>query len=318
MLTAFPQYSTVSDTWGNVGNFNYHALQVSLNQRMAKGLTYNVNYTYSKNVGDDGTFRSGFDIPAAAISGGTKAYKQNRIDRGLTTLSAPHIIHAYGVYQLPFGKNKIGSNSMLVRTLAGGWQFSGIYSFTSGYPMAVTWSEANASTLPLQTNTVITAMPDINTSFSGPVRTNGKPGSGPNGHNTCYLGINAAGQTGCTKTRYIDLNAFQKPTNVSTVSAAQYLIGNAQRTAAYGLRNSNYWNVDAGIRRSIPLSHGVEFVFEADVVNVWNHVTFGSMNASWAAANQNTNTSNNAFGTISGTDSRYSPRDWQFAGHIKF
>jgi len=317
MLTAFPQYSTVSDTWGNVGNFNYHALQVTLNQRMHKGLTYNINYTYSKNVGDDGTYRSGFDIPAAAISGGTKAYKQNRIDRGLTTLSAPHIIHAYGVYQLPFGKDKIGSNSRLVQWAAGGWQLSGIYQYVSGTPVAVTWSGASTSTLPLQTNSVITAMPDINTSFSGPARINGKPGSGPGGHDTCYLGINAAGQSGCTKIRYIDLAAFQTPTNASTVGT-QYLIGNAQRTAAYGMRNPYYWNVDAGLRRSIPLSHGVEFVFEADVINVWNHVTFGGPSASWAAATSTTTTSNNAFGTISGTDSRYSPRDWQFAGHIKF
>ena len=54
MLTAFPQYSGVSDTYGNVGNFSYHSLQVVLNQRMHNGLTFNVNYTYSKNLGDDG------------------------------------------------------------------------------------------------------------------------------------------------------------------------------------------------------------------------------------------------------------------------
>jgi len=322
MLTAFPQYSTVSDTWGNVGNFSYHALQVTLNQRMHKGLTYNVNYTYAKNVGDDGTYRSGFDIPANAISGGTRGYKANRIDRGLTTLSVPHIIHAYGVYQLPFGKDKIGSNSMLVRTLAGGWQFSGIYTFTSGSPIPVTWGGATAATLPLQTNAVITAMPDINPSFSGPVRINGKYGSGPNGqggHNTCYLGINAAGQSGCTKVRYVDLAAFKAPTDVTSVSSSpQYLIGNAQRTAAYGLRNPYTWNVDAGMRRSISLSHGVEFVFEADVINVWNHVTFASPTATWNTYTSATTTSNNTFGTIGSVSSNPGPRDWQFAGHIKF
>ncbi len=53
MLTPFPQYSSISDTWGNVGNFSYHSLQVVLNQRMHNGLTFNVNYTYSKNLGDD-------------------------------------------------------------------------------------------------------------------------------------------------------------------------------------------------------------------------------------------------------------------------
>src|ERR1019366_5032467 len=104
MLTAFPQYSGVSDTYGNVGNFSYNSLQVVLNQRMHNGLSYNINYTYSKNLGDDSTIRSGFDIPAGAISGGTKSYKQDRMDRSWTTISRPHLIHAYGVYELPFGK----------------------------------------------------------------------------------------------------------------------------------------------------------------------------------------------------------------------
>jgi hypothetical protein len=321
MLTAFPQYSTVSDTWGNVGNFSYHALQLALNQRMHKGLSFNVNYTYSKNLGDDGTYRSGFDIPAAAISGGTKAYKQNRIDRSLTNMSIPHTIHAYGVYQLPFGKGKIGSNSMLVRMLAGGWQFSGIYTFSSGTPLAVTWSGASTSTLPLQTNSVITAMPDINTAFTGKAR-NGKYGwSSSRGYDTCNLGINAYKQTGCDtagKVQYIDPAAFKTPTDVSTVSKLpQYLIGNAPRTHAYQMRNPYTWNVDAGMRRSIPLTHGVEFIFEADAINVWNHVTFGSPSASWSSTTDSTGkiTYSSTFGAITSASGN---RDWQFAGHIKF
>jgi hypothetical protein len=317
MLTAFPQYSGVSDTYGNVGNFTYHALQVTLNQRMHKGLTYNINYTYSKNLGDDGTYRSGFDLPAAAISNGKSAYKQDRIDRSWTAISIPHIIHAYGVYQLPFGKNKIGSNSMLVRWLAGGWQFSGIYSFTSGTPLAVTMSNNSAQGQG-------TAMPDLNPSFSGPLRINGKFGSGPKGYNTCNLGINAAGQTGCSKIQYLDQTGFTNPVDLSPFDSQfsnklpQYLIGSAPRTLAYKVRNPYTWDVDAGLRRSIPIREGVEFVFEADAINVWNHVTFGSPSASWSETlNPSTSTITypGTFGTIGSASGN---RDWQFAGHIKF
>jgi hypothetical protein len=309
MLTAFPQYSGVSDTYGNVGNFAYHSLQVVLNQRMHNGLTFNFNYTFSKNLGDDSTIRSGFDIPANAISNGTRSYKQDRIDRSWTTISIPHIVHAYGVYQLPFGKDKIGGNSMLVRWLAGGWQFSGIYTFTSGTPMALTWSGASGTTLPGQGQ----AMPDMNSSFSGPLRTHGKYGSGPNGYNTCNLGINAVGQTGCNKIQYLDPNGFATPQNISTVSGQpQYLIGNAPRTLAYGARNPYTWNVDSGLRRSFPLvRESLSFVFEADCLNVWNHVTFGNPSSAWASGSS-------TFGTVSGLASNYSPRDWQFAGHINF
>jgi len=128
MLLAFPQYSVVNDTWGvNVGNFSYQSLQVTLNQRMSHGLTFNVNYTYSKNIGDDGSFRSGYAIPAAAISGGNHInWKADRIDRSYTLISIPNSLKAFGVYQLPFGQGHIGSDSRLVRWAAGGWQLSGI------------------------------------------------------------------------------------------------------------------------------------------------------------------------------------------------
>jgi hypothetical protein len=302
MLTHFPQYLTVGDTWGNVGNFNYQSLQVVLNQRMHNGLTYNINYTYAKNVGDDGTFRTGFDLPANSISHGTQAYKQNRIDRSWTAISIPHTIHAYGVYQLPFGKGKIGSNSTAVRWLAGGWQFSGIYTYSSGTPVAATLSGLNATTFPGQGQ----ATPDINTSFSGPARINGKFGSGPNGFQAANLG----------KVQYIDVNSFSQPQNISTVSGqAQYLIGNAPRTRAYGMRNPYTWNVDAGLRRTFPIHEDIAFTFEADVINVWNHVTFSSPNPSWGPSGTTAGTN---FGTIGGVSSNPGPRDWQFAGHISF
>jgi hypothetical protein len=306
MLTAFPQYSGVSDTWGNVGNFTYQSLQVSLNQRMHKGLTYNINYTYSKNLGDDGTFRSGFDIPTGAVSRSTASYKQDRIDRSWTTLSMPHAIHAYGVYKLPFGKNGIGSNNKLISVLAGGWQFSSIYQFISGAPVALTWSGASSTTLPGQGQ----AMPDVSPSYTGNGRTPYKPGSGPNGRSACNLGIAPIGGS-CAKQPYLDTNAFTTPTDQTSVSGkSQYLLGNAPRTRAFGMRTPYYWNVDAGLRRSVPLPKiNGEFIFEADCNNVWNHVTFAGPSGAWGSS---------TYGTITGTDSRYNPRDWQFAGHISF
>jgi len=310
MLTAFPQYSTVNDTFGNVGNFSYHSLQIVLNQRMHNGLSFNANYTYSKNLGDDGTYRSGFDIPAGAISGGTTSYKQNRIDRSWTAISRPHLIHAYGVYELPFGKGKLGSDIAAVRWIAGGWQFSGIYTYQSGTPLAATWSGVTTATLPLQQPTAITAMPDKNSAFTGPMRIHGKFGSGPNGYNTCNLGIAAVGQGSCpTKIQYLDPTGFATPTNVSTVSGQpQYLIGNAPRTLAYGVRNPYTWNVDASVRRTFPIKEALSFVFEADCLNVWNHVTFGNPTASWSSGSS-------TFGTITSASGN---RDWQFAGRITF
>ncbi len=98
-LVAFPQYATptaagLSDLWGNVGNFSYNSLQVTVQQRLAHGLTFNFNYTWARNVGDDGPYRTGFALPSGSISGSTASYKQNRIDRSETTVSTPNVIHA--------------------------------------------------------------------------------------------------------------------------------------------------------------------------------------------------------------------------------
>jgi hypothetical protein len=313
MLTAFPQYSGVSDYWGNVGNFSYHALQVTLNQRMYKGLTFNVNYTFSKNIGDDGTFRSGFDVQQAAVSRGTKAWHQDRMDRSWTAVSIPHRINAFGVYELPFGRGHIGSNSMLVRALAGGWQFSGIYTFSTGTPIAVT----NGTPCTTGTGTSATApgqgqcMTDLNPAFTAAnARINGKYGTGPNGKTACNLGTGAIGQT-CTTVKYIDKTAFLNPTSVSTASTAVYLLGNAPRTAALHLRGPISWNIDTGLRRTFPIHAGVSFQIEANALNTLNHTNFGGPSGAWTGTTT-------TFGQVTGVTGSAPSRDFQFAGHLKF
>jgi hypothetical protein len=315
-LVAFPQYSGVTDLWGsNSANITYHSFQFVLQQRMAHGFSFNVNYTFSKNIGDDGTFRSGFDIPAAAISGGGQNWHQDRIERSWTTVSSPEALHAYGVYRLPFGKGQIGGNSWAVRSIASGWQLSGIYTYSSGSPMAVTNSicstgGANAN-YPLQGQCMTDTVAGANDA-----RINGSYGSGPNGFNTCNIGL----VSGCIPIKYVDQTRFKQPTNVSTVAGKPiYLIGNTARTAALNLRNPGNQNFDASIRRSfaLPRDFGT-FVFQVDCVNVWNKVKFGDPNTAWNAtiANDNITAYTGSFGQISSASG--SPRDFQFSGHFNF
>lgn len=295
MLVHFPQYSGVSDTWGNVENFSYNSLQVTLQQRLSQGLTFNINYTYAKNIGDDGTFRAGFPIPAAALSGGGHSWKMDRIDRSWTVISLPQTLHAFGVYQLPFGKGHIGGDSRVVNWLAGGWQLSSIYTYASGTPMAVITSGC--------TGAVGQCIPDLNAASSAVThrnaRINGSFGKGPSGYQAANLG----------HIQYIDPGAFAQPANISTVSTPQYLIGNAPRTRPLNLNNPGTWDLDGGLRRTFPIHDNLAFVFEADCLNTWNHVTFNSPNVSWSQAST-------SFGTVGGVAN--APRDWQFAGHINF
>jgi hypothetical protein len=312
-LTAFPQYSGVTDTWGAyVGNFSYNSFQLTVLQRFANGLSFNINYTYSKNIGDDGPFRTGFDLPAAAVSNNTQNWKQNRIDRSWTTVSTPQSVHAFGVYQLPFGKGHLGGGSNLfVRSLISGWQLSGIYTYSSGTPFAITSTGCgtNNANAPGQGQ----CMPDINPAYLGKsARINGSYGAGPNGTQACNLGIG----TGCKPISYVDVNAFQQPKNVSPSNTPIYLIGNAPRTRAWNLNNPGTQNLDSSVRRTFGLPREMNFVFEVDCLNTWNKVTMGNpyagqTSATWAAGST-------AFGTITGTASGYNARDFQFAGHFNF
>jgi hypothetical protein len=65
MLKPFPQYNTITDTYDNMDNSNYNALQVILKQRVSNGLQFMVNYTWGAEIDDNGTFRSG-DLPPAS------------------------------------------------------------------------------------------------------------------------------------------------------------------------------------------------------------------------------------------------------------
>jgi hypothetical protein len=321
MLVAFPQYTGVSDTWGNVGNFAYNALQLMIQQRPAHGLTFTMNYTYSKNLGDDGTYRSGWALPASALSRSTggATLAQNRIDRSWTVISIPQTINIFGVYDLPFGKDKLGGDNRAVRWLAGGWQLSEVYNYLAGTPIAVNGGSGSAGQGQ--------AMPDLNPGWlSSTARQNGSYGSGPHGFTACNIGIG----TGCHAIQYVNPTAFISAVNNSTAPGcvpgsssnaqgscqAEYLIGNAPRTAPYGLRNPGTQNLNAGLRRSFPLgSESRTFVFEANCFNVWNKVTFSGPSAAWS----NASTTFGTIGSVTGGGGGPSgARDWQFAGHLNF
>jgi hypothetical protein len=119
MLRPFPQYSGVTDVYGNVGQSNYNAMQLSMQQRLSHGLTFNLNYTFSKALG--------------TINGNRSAYRQ---EKNLSTTDQPHILNAFYSYDLPFGKGRLlNPDNRVVRALVSGWQISGITRFASGTPL---------------------------------------------------------------------------------------------------------------------------------------------------------------------------------------
>lgn len=176
MLRPFPQYNSVSDVYGDVGQSSYNALQLSIQQRLYKGLTFNFNYTFSKALG--------------TINGNRSAYIQ---ERHLSTTDQPHLLNAFYAYDLPFGKNRTyDTDNAVVRALISGWQFSGITRYATGAPLGPFTANCNVPQAG-------TCWASYNPNFTGPVRINGDWGDGN------VLGPVAGA------TPFIDVNAFISP-----------------------------------------------------------------------------------------------------------
>lgn len=293
-LVPFPQFHGVSDQWGAVGNTAYNALQLTIQQRAAHGLSFMLNYTYSKAIDDVGTFRSGYAIPAGLVAGSSKAYPMDRIDRSLSLIDLPQNLTFTSVWNLPFGKGHWGGGNPFVSQIVGGWALSDIFTYISGNPLAITGSSCTA---PGQG----TCMPSYAPGFTGSARQNGGWGHG-------------ATRDTLAKIQYVNPNAFEATPN--------YEIGNLARTGAYGLRGPSNYDIDGDLRRSFNLTRSdrVKLVFEADVFNAVNHVWFGttSSNATGSIGQSFSSSAakSTSLGVVAGQANL--PRQWQFEGHITF
>ncbi|HEY5214093.1 MAG TPA: TonB-dependent receptor [Acidobacteriaceae bacterium] len=298
MLRPYPQYSSPpSPEWDNIANISYNSLQIVLAQREYKGLSFTLNYTYSRNIGDDGTIRSAFPVPASVSSSGVALPGNDRADRSLTANDTPQILNIYGVDNLPFGKGHLGGNNFLVRNIIGGWSLSGIFTYDSGTPLLIVGSGCT-------TPSAGTCMPDINPDFHGPVRINGSFGKGITANH-----LNAI--------KYIDSNAFRAPQAIpsapgSATLPANYItkIGDASRSAVLGLRNPSHYNLNMSVRRSFNITpERVRFIFGVDCSDVTNKVNFGGIGSTWSAASSST------LGEVTKASGN---RDFQFSGRVTF
>lgn len=177
MLRPFPQYSGVSDVYGDVARSNYHSLQLTVEKRRSDdGLIVNFNYTLSRTR-DNLAARTGYNFDQ---------------DWAVGVNDQPHVWNATVVYNMPWGgEGKPGSGNAVVRAIVKDWQISGITQFRSGRPLGSIGAACNLA------NLAGTCYADYNPNFSGPVRINGDYGDGD------VLGANPPS--------YIDRNAFQSP-----------------------------------------------------------------------------------------------------------
>jgi hypothetical protein len=128
----FPQVEWKSP----IGNANYNALQAKLEERLSKGLSFLLNYTWSKNISD---YVTNLEVGAGAGNGHT--FNQNwynrKADKALTVNDQPQRVSFNLSYEVPAGKGHQALSSGLASQILGNWQMNGIYSLASGETLGV-------------------------------------------------------------------------------------------------------------------------------------------------------------------------------------
>ena len=253
-LRPFAQYSSISDAYGFVGNTRFHALQVYMTKRLTNGLTFMTNYQWAKSIDNNGTFRAGYDIPAAYAADG-QFHAARSLDKSLSLGDQRHKFVITGAYALPFGAGRLGGGNTITRSAFGGFKLSGIFTAFSGAPLSIVMNSCNTN--PSQN----VCYPFLNPTYSG----NGvKPGS-----------TRPQTQSDLGTTQYLDPNAF-----LSTAQTPNYVFSTTARSAPLqGLFQPGNYNLDLSLRRAINiptggLHEGTKLVLEADYFNVTNHTRF--------------------------------------------
>jgi Carboxypeptidase regulatory-like domain/TonB-dependent Receptor Plug Domain len=118
---------------------NYNALQVTLRQRVTRGLEFFTNYTWSKSL----TNNLGYYGAGGGAAASQSAYWQNSYDGGAdygpAYFDVTHNFSFAGYYDLPFGRGRQFGSDMnrFVDLAVGGWKAGAIATLHSGLPITM-------------------------------------------------------------------------------------------------------------------------------------------------------------------------------------
>jgi hypothetical protein len=137
--------------WRSIAPANYHALQASLHHRISHGLQFDLNYTFSKSI----DISSNAERVGPGSSQSLLEPNSNIINawnplnqRGVSAFDATHQFNANWIYEMPFGRGRLlgRDSNRVVDAFIGGWQLSGLFRLTSGFPISVDNGTSNYPT----------------------------------------------------------------------------------------------------------------------------------------------------------------------------
>lgn len=229
------------------GTMKYNSLQAVLQKQMSHGLQYQVSYTYSKCMSDSTGYYGAWNNALSA-----SAYWQNiynpKSEWAPCYYDATHVLTAYAVYELPFGRGKALGKDMnkVFNAVVGGWAVSPIYTLRTGWPMPVYGAADESGTFSRGSRADCNGLPAVT-------------GETP-----------IVGTTG-------GFQWFTNNGNFTTPAVGTF--GNCAPQLS-GLRGPRYNDLDIGLQKNLQLTERFKLQFRTDFINSLNHVQLNAPNMS--------------------------------------
>jgi len=238
-----PAQTAANGYIGNYANSNYNALLVSVRKRLSAGLQFDFNYTFSHSIDNMSAITNGYVQYTGNGSGLVCELDNLRVCRASSDFDARHTISANYVYDLPFGRGgHFGRNSSKVLdAFIGGWVWSGIVTWRTGYPFS-------ASTGSFPTGFTLDAPAVL---------------VGSTSDLSAHIHTDSSGSLQYFRDVNTTLNALDFPFAGS--------VGNRNV-----LRGPGFSNIDMGVAKTfrLPWSEKQSLKFQWDSFNTFNHPVF--------------------------------------------
>ena len=285
------------------GTSSYHALQTKLQQQFSHGLTFLLDWTWSKALSDAG------DLLNGGSTGGLRAYAVPglgpKFDYSLANFDLRNVVHFSGSYDLPFGKNRQFMNrGGVANQVLGGWSTNWLLPLQGGQPINFGCHTGTTSGLGCDDILVPGQNPKLG------IKTETQGGY----HGPFWIGNPSAISQAC------QLGGTPGALTPITGSAPNCLPLNG--AAALGstpgqIPGPGYRKLDFSLFKNFPLTERFNLVFRSEFFNITNHPNFNAPNFGGngvVAVGGSGDYTSSTFGAIGSTrDNPNAPRQIQFA-----
>jgi hypothetical protein len=245
------------------GNDHYNSLQTTINRRFSKGLTFGLQHTWGRSIGD--TNGSNEAVTAGSLQSFAYDYGNNSYD-------VRHSLNLTALWEIPVGKGKKADLGRVGNYIVGGWELGGVYNFRTGLPIQLLLTR-NDIVYRDRRNGKIYGTPVI---VDGFVETDAMVNSPGGGSSRQFRRPDVVGGVdpfivGGDRLAYLNPAAFAVP------QPGTY--GNLSRNALVG---PNLAQVDLTLHKRLPLTERVNLEFRAEVYNLFNRANFANPPATLA------------------------------------